>query len=119
MTADDYLTHILTPPLSVRQPWARYFAQPFLILYYVPIFILRNVTGPAHREARETHQAVLDSWKEAVQKADEKVAYWPIHVDEDGNIESDIGELDMQEAVVESIEIARDDESEGARKSGQ
>lgn len=97
--------------LSIFPPWARYFVQPFLILYYVPIFILRNLTGPTRRRARKTHEAVLDSWKDAVQKADDKVAYWPIHVDEEGNFESDMGELDMRDGVMESLEVAKDEES--------
>lgn len=96
--------------LSIFPAWARYFVQPFLILYYVPIFILRNLTGPTRRRARQSHQAVLDSWKEAVQKADETVAYWPIHVDEEGYIESDMPEIDLKEGVTESIEVARDEE---------
>lgn len=95
--------------LSIFPPWARYFVQPFLILYYVPIFILRNLTGPTRRRARKTHEAVLDSWKDAVQKADDKVAYWPIHVDAEGNFESDMGELDMRDGVMESIEVAKDE----------
>ena len=98
--------------LSIFPPWARYFVQPFLILYYVPIFILRNITGPTRRRALKTHEAVLDSWKDAVQKADETVAYWPIHVDEEGHFESDMSELDMREGVMESIEVAREEESD-------
>lgn len=97
--------------LSIFPPWARYFVQPFLIFYYVPIFILRNVTGPTRRRARKTHEAVLDSWKEAVEKADETVAYWPIHVDNEGHFESDLNEIDMRKGVLESIEIARDEKA--------
>jgi hypothetical protein len=97
--------------LSIFPPWARYFVQPFLILYYVPIFVLRNVTGPTRQQARKTHEAVLDSWKDAIQRADEKVSYWPLHVNEDGNIVSDISEIDLNEAVEESIEVARDEDS--------
>jgi len=85
-------------------------------MYYVPIFILRNLTGPTRRRAQRTHQAVLDSWKDAVQKADETVTYWPIHVDDDG-IYSDMNELDIQEGVVESIEIARDEREKEDKKA--
>mmetsp|Transcript_2565 Transcript_2565/g.5068 ORF Transcript_2565/g.5068 Transcript_2565/m.5068 type:complete len:231 (-) Transcript_2565:133-825(-) len=95
--------------LSIFPPWMRYFVQPFLILYYVPMFILRNLTGPTRRRAQKTHEAVLDSWKDAVQKADETVTYWPMHVDDEG-IYSDMNELDIREGVVESIEIARDEQ---------
>ena len=101
--------------LSIFPPWARYFVQPFLILYYVPIFILRNLTGPTRTRAEKTHEAVLDSWKDAVQKADDTVAYWPIHVDEEG-IYSDMNEIDIREGVVESIEIARDEQEKEDKK---
>lgn len=95
--------------LSIFPPWARYFVQPFLVLYYVPMFFLRNLTGPTRRQARKSHEAVLDSWKDAVQKADDTVAYWPIHVDEEGYIESDMGEIDLRDGVSESIEVAKDE----------
>lgn len=104
--------------LSIFPPWARYFVQPFLILYYVPIFILRNLTGPTRRRAKKTHEAVLESWKDAVQKADETVTYWPVHVDEEG-IYSDMNELDIREGVVESIEVARDQEEKKAGEDGK
>jgi hypothetical protein len=79
-------------------------------MYYVPIFILRNVTGPTRQQARKTHEAVIDGWKDAIQRADEEVSYWPLHVNEDGNIESDTPEIDVRDAVVDSIEIAREED---------
>jgi hypothetical protein len=94
--------------LSALPPWARYFVQPFLILYYVPIFILRNLVGPTRLRARRTHDAVLDGWKDAVGKADDTVAYWPIHVDEEGYIQSDFQEIDLKDGVAESIEVANE-----------
>ena len=103
--------------LSALPPWARYFVQPFLILYYVPIFILRNlVGGPTRLRARRTHNAVLDSWKDAVDKADDAVAYWPIHVDEEGYIASDFPEIDLKDGVAESIEVANEGGAEGYQK---
>jgi hypothetical protein len=71
----------MTMILSPLPPWMRYFLQPLLILYYVPLFVLRSVTGPTGKQARETHDLFLlqkSSWQSAVDKADQKVeSYWP------------------------------------------
>jgi hypothetical protein len=67
--------------LSPLPPWFRYFLQPFLILYYVPIFIIRNLAGPTGKRARETHEIFVDGFKAAVDAAEQKAGgYWPVHV---------------------------------------
>lgn len=42
--------------------------------------------------------------------ADHKVSYWPIHLDEDGYIEADSQEVDLNEAVQESVQVALEEE---------
>ena len=67
--------------LSPFPPWFRYFLQPFLILYYAPLIILRNLTGPTRKRARETHKVFVEGFKSAVDAAEKKAdGYWPVHV---------------------------------------
>ena len=67
--------------LSFLPPSFRYFLQPFLILYYAPLFILRSLTGPTGKKARESHEVLVDSFKAAVDAAEKKAdGYWPVHV---------------------------------------
>lgn len=64
-------------------PQFRYFLQPFLILYYAPLFILRGLTGPSAELARKKRRLVLEGWKDAVEHAERAEAggYWPVRVD--------------------------------------
>lgn len=67
--------------LSPLPPGFRYFVQPFLIMYYAPLLILRNLAGPTGKRARASHEVVVDSFKAAVDAAEEKAdGYWPVHV---------------------------------------
>jgi hypothetical protein len=68
--------------LSVFPAWFRYFLQPILIAYYLPIFIIRGLTGPTRRQAKAKHEAVKESWKDAIQfaKQTENDGYWPVQV---------------------------------------
>lgn len=67
--------------LAPLPPWFRYFLQPFLILYYAPLFILRSLTGPTGKKAREAHEHFVDGFKSAVDAAEKKAGgYWPVHV---------------------------------------
>lgn len=90
--------------------WFRYFLQPFLVLYYAPLFILRNLTGPTRQRARKTHEYFVEGWKEAVETADTKSSYWPIHLRGDGSLEKDFDELDLSDAVAESVAVALEEQ---------
>lgn len=96
--------------LGIFPAWLRYFAQPFLVLYYVPLFLLRNLSSPRSQAAKSKHEAFVASWKQAVETADEKSSYWPLHV-RDGEFQTDLSELDVNEAVLESVEVALEDGS--------
>jgi hypothetical protein len=60
----------------------RCFLQPFLVLYYAPLFIIRGLTGPTRKRAKAKHDLVVDGWKDAVEFAEKtkKDGYWPIHL---------------------------------------
>jgi len=95
--------------LGVFPAWMRYFVQPFLVIYYVPLFLLRNLSSPSSRgnsSAAAKHKAFVASWKQAVETADEKSSYWPLHVGTDGEFEKDMSELDVNETILESMEVA-------------
>lgn len=110
-TTGAWIRQTMKVILSVFPPWFRYFVQPFLILYYAPLFILRNLTGPTRKRAVQTHESFLEGWKEAVKLADKKSNYWPITVSEDGYIEKTFEDVDMNEALVESVEVSLEYES--------
>ncbi|GAX15908.1 hypothetical protein FisN_UnNu059 [Fistulifera solaris] len=96
--------------LSLVPPPLRYFAQPFLVLYYAPLFWIRQVShnGARRKHQKGTHEALLEGWKQAVAQADKTVSYWPIHVSQDGALESDLSEMDVSDAISESIELTYD-----------
>ncbi len=68
--------------LSVFPAWFRYFLQPILIAYYLPIFVIRGLTGPTRKQAKANHEAVKESWKDAIQfaKQTKNDGYWPVQV---------------------------------------
>jgi hypothetical protein len=82
----------------------RYFLQPFLVLYYAPLFILRIWTGPTRKLRRKKHEEFLEGWKHAVKSADEKSTNWPLRLDKDGYIEAASEEVDVNEAIAASVE---------------
>jgi hypothetical protein len=92
--------------LGILPSWARYFVQPFLVMYYVPLFILRNMTAPKRREQAQAHDTLVESWKQAVAVAEHSTSYWPVHLTESGNIEGDQEDLDLNDAIAKSVEIA-------------
>uniref|UniRef100_A0A7S4NE70 Uncharacterized protein n=2 Tax=Odontella aurita TaxID=265563 RepID=A0A7S4NE70_9STRA len=114
--------------LGLFPTWFRYFLQPFLVLYYAPLMIVRAWVGPtatSRAEALAKHERVVEGWKDAVRVAEgaQEGGYWPVHVDDDGSIvaalppEPDlvlgnfdasprIDSADLAEAVFESVEYA-------------
>lgn len=85
--------------LSILPPPLRYFVQPLLILYYAPLFILRNLSAPQNRASlagvssnnnsttASTDSVVAEGWKAAVTKAEHTVSYWPSMEDDDNEEE--------------------------------
>lgn len=100
--------------LSILPSWARYFLQPFLILYYVPLFLLRSLSAPQRNGGAKNHEIVLENWQQAVDTADRCSSYWPLHLSKEGAIEADIWEIDMNDAVAESVEVAMEARSKHA-----
>jgi hypothetical protein len=96
--------------LSIFPAWMRYFVQPFLILYYVPLFILRNLTGPTRKRALASHELVLAGWKRAIEEANRTTADWPVHLNPDGYIEKESADVDLNKAVADSVELSVNDE---------
>mmetsp|Transcript_13730 Transcript_13730/g.20235 ORF Transcript_13730/g.20235 Transcript_13730/m.20235 type:complete len:196 (-) Transcript_13730:246-833(-) len=69
--------------LSIFPPSFRYFLQPFLVLYYAPLFMLRTWTSPQlRRERRDMTSALREDWDRSLQAAD---AALKIDLDEDSN----------------------------------
>lgn len=105
--------------LSVFPSGFRYFLQPFLVLYYTPLIILKGLTSPTTRKrAVKKHETVLEAWKEAVVLAEqtEKEGYWPVVVNDDGYFElskpPSVGDPKMADAMAETVEQAMEVNSE-------
>ena len=60
----------------------RYFLQPFLVAYYLPLFIIRGLTGPARRQAKARHEATKARLRDAIEfaKKNKVDAYVPVKV---------------------------------------
>lgn len=94
--------------LATLPPSFRYFVQPFLILYYVPLTVLKGLIGPtpnAKRDARSTHENLVQYWKDAVQLAEDKQSNWPLHVLADGSMKYDLDDDGMNDVIVEAMEM--------------
>jgi len=113
--------------LSVFPSGFRYFLQPFLVLYYTPLIILRTLTSPNNRKrAVAKRETVLEAWKEAVVVADKtkKEGYWPVVVSDEGYFEltkpPSVGEADaddqLAEAMAATVEQAMELKSNSAAK---
>jgi len=117
--------------LSVFPSSFRFFLQPFLVLYYSPLILLRSLTSPTNRKrAVAEHETVLAAWKEAVVMAEktELDGYWPVVVNDDGyfeltkppNVDSEsetLSESDarLAEAMAATVEQAMELKSDSAR----
>jgi len=87
VTTSAVVRKFMAMVLAPLPAWFRYFLQPFLILYYAPLFILRNLAGPTGKRARETHEVFVDGFKAAVDAAEQKAGgYWPVHVNGKGEL---------------------------------
>jgi len=60
--------------LSVLPTSFRYFLQPFLVLYFFPLFLLRTWTSPSlRRERRDLKAALKEDWNRGVEAAEAKL----------------------------------------------
>jgi len=106
--------------LSVFPSGFRYFLQPFLVMYYTPLILIKSLTSPTTRKrAVAKHETVLEAWKEAVVVAEktEKDGYWPVVVNDEGYFElskppSVDGITDVAEAMAATVEQAMELNSE-------
>lgn len=116
-----WIRKIMSMVLSIFPSSFRYFMQPFLVVYYTPLILLRTLTSPTNRKrALAKHETVVEAYKEAVTLAEEteKKGYWPVVVSEDGYFElakpPSVGDADgkggdndkMAEAMAEAVELA-------------
>lgn len=110
-----WIRKITSACLSIFPAWFRYFLQPFLIVYYLPIFVVRSWTAPSRRDGKINHEALKNSWKDAVEFAEktESRGYWPVQINEDGDFElvmppepSTLPNAKLADAVADSVEQA-------------
>jgi len=112
--------------LSVFPSGFRYFLQPFLVLYYTPLILLKSLTSPTTRKrAVVKHETVLEAWKEAVVVAEKtkEDGYWPVVVNDEGYFElskppsvdgvlDSASDTDVAEAMAATVEQAMEVKSE-------
>lgn len=110
-----WIRKITSVALSIFPAWFRYFLQPFLVAYYLPMFIIRGLTGPTRKQAKARHEAVKDSLRDAVEfaKHAKSDGYWPVKVTDEGDFELVSPPKPLQnqreelaDAVAESVELA-------------
>jgi hypothetical protein len=106
--------------LSVFPSGFRYFLQPFLVMYYTPLIIVRSLASPINRKrAVAKRETILAAWKEAVVVAEktERDGYWPVVVSEEGyfelakppsvdGVELQDGDVKLAEAMAATVEQA-------------
>lgn len=95
---------------GVFPPWFRYFLQPFFIMYYTPLMICKYFIGSkkgAKEDALASHEKIVEGWKDAIKAAELAQDFWPLHVTEDGKIESLTPQsVPVNDIIVESLDIA-------------
>jgi hypothetical protein len=109
------ITGVVKTLVGLLPPWFRYFLQPFLILYYVPLLVLKGMVGStstSKREASEEHDKLVNYWKDAIMLAETRSASWPLHVKADGTLKYDLDDDKMNDVIVEAIEMKHVDEKE-------
>ena len=79
--------------------------QPFLILYYAPLFIIRNLVGSTRKRALAKRARLIEGWKEAVDEANTKVDSWPVETSDVGYFHTKTESVDVSEALADSMEL--------------
>ncbi len=102
--------------IGVLPPSLRYFVQPFLILYYTPLTIMKAFIGStknAKSDARASHEKLVEGWRDAIRAADAKIENWPIHVAADGTIDTSSisNKNEIADAIVEAVEMRNEDQN--------
>lgn len=101
--------------VGLLPPWFRYFLQPFLVFYYVPLLILKGLVGStstSKQEAMTSHLKLVEYYKEAVKLANSKDSDFPIHMVEDGTFTYDLEDGNMNDALVRAIQMKHLEEKE-------
>lgn len=50
-------------------------------MYYVPLYVVRSLTGPTRRIAKAKHELIVEGFRDAVKAAeDANYGYWSVHV---------------------------------------
>ena len=101
--------------VGLLPPWFRYFLQPFLVFYYVPLLILKGLVGStstSKQEAMASHLQLVEYYKEAVKLANRKDSDFPIHMEEDSTFTYDLEDGHMNDALVRAIQMKHLEEKE-------
>lgn len=86
--------------------WFRYFLQPLLIMYYTPLMIFKSWCDvPARKDSLAAHEKIVEGWKSAIEMAEESVEKWPLHVNDEGKIES-VQNVEIADAIIDSLDVA-------------
>jgi len=75
------VTQTMKSVAGIFPAWFRFFLQPLLVMYYVPLMLLRGLLAE-NTEQRATHESFIASWKNAVKIAAsaQKGGYWPVRL---------------------------------------
>ncbi len=86
ISLSQVISNTIRTILGVLRPGFRWILQPLLIVYYVPILVVRYyLIGPSQQyveDSRKGHEKLVDGWRKAVEAAEKAHAdgYWPVHL---------------------------------------
>jgi hypothetical protein len=86
ISLSQQLTTLISTLTGILPAGVRYFLQPFLIMYYAPMMIVRYyMVGPSNKyveESQRGHERVVQGWRKAVEAAEraQEGGYWPVHL---------------------------------------
>ncbi len=122
-----WIRKTMSTVLSAFPSGFRYFLQPFLVMYYTPLILLKSLTSPTTRKrAVAKHETVIEAYKEAVVVASktEEDGYWPVVVNDEGYFEltkppSVSSDADMADSMAAAVEHAMEIKSESDEKDAK
>jgi hypothetical protein len=91
-----WIRNVMKTMLAPFPASVRFFLQFFLVLYYAPLYIIRNLTGPTRKNARKKREEFLEGWNDAVKAAEDKSISWPLDLggNNDGFIDADFEKVE-------------------------
>lgn len=103
VTTSIFVTNIMKWFLNIFPPGVRYFVQPLLCFYYIPLLMLRSLSPKALKERTKKFESDMDEWRIAVRDASSANNNWPVSVNEKGYIVGLDESVDVAKGILDSV----------------